>query len=248
MKSAKFKNIFVLCFFLSVCFTPFLYADDLQKAQEFYREGDFEQASVLYLSVEKKYLQNPYYHYNLGNCYYKMDKIGKAVASFYRAFYLLPRNEDIRKNLSLALHSSGETLVAGGLPLVLHKLYFYFSFSELKGFFWLSLWVWVVSMILYFGFSKGHKFLKPVVMVVSVFVLCIGLWLTVRYSTKADLAVVSEPSVAVRSGPSESFAALALLGEGKLLVVGSLKDDWYEVEVKGQAIKGWVKKDLLEVI
>ncbi len=243
------KNIFVLYFLSVVCFAPFLSAGDLEDANAFYRKGDFKQASVLYRSLAGKNPENPYYHYNLGNCYYKMSEIGKAVASFYRAFDLLPRDGDIRKNLSMALAMSGETLVAGGVPVILHKLYFYFSFAELKGLFWFFLWMWVVFMLLYFAFSSRRNILKPMLIIITGFALCLSLWVTARYSGRVKkLAVVIVPSVSVRSGPADSFNALASIGEGRLLIVSSQKDDWYEVKIKKQTIKGWVKKDLLEVI
>ena len=41
-------------------------------------------------------------YYNLGNSYYKMNNIAKAVLNYERALLLNPGNNDIRFNLELA--------------------------------------------------------------------------------------------------------------------------------------------------
>lgn len=243
------KNIFISCFFACVCFAYPLLAGDLDIANDYYAKGSFEQASLLYQSLANRNPENPYFHYNLGNCYYKMSALGKSVASFYRAFDILPRDKDIRANLSLALHAGGDTLVAGGIPVILHKLYFYFSLAELKGLFWFSLWISVFIAISYFAFLSVRKTLRPIFVMVMVFTLFTGLWSGARYLGKTkNLAVVTRQSVSVKSGPSDNFDTLTFLDEGKLVIITSQKENWYEVEIKNQAMKGWIKKDLLETI
>ena len=41
-------------------------------------------------------------YYNLGNSYYKIGDIAKAILNYERALILKPANKDIRSNLEIA--------------------------------------------------------------------------------------------------------------------------------------------------
>lgn len=241
-------------YFLSMLFLTFICSisavdTDLKKADALYRKGNFADAIPLYRILRDKNPQNPYYHYNLANCHYKMGRRGRAVISFYRAFDILPRDGNIRENLASALAAGGENLVPQGVPVILHKLYFYFSFAELKGMFWFFFWVFSVFTAVYFIFGVRGKIFKISIYFLTGFVLFSGLWAGIRsFSMPDNKAVIIKTSAAIRSGPAESFDIIAYIGDGKIVFITGQKDSWYEIYIKKQALKGWVDKNSLEMI
>lgn len=218
---------------------------DMAQAEEMYRQGRFSAALGIYEEELKNRPNDPFVYYNIGNCYFKMGSKGLAAANYYRAFKLAPRDADIRHNLSLALLAGGEKFVPAGMPGALHKAFFALSIDELKGLFFLLLWlcctlgsIWLVK----------RKFGRVLALSAVTFLLCGG-WLWWRNALdNQPLAVVASPSAEIRSGPGSNFPASANVAQGHLLLVQDEKDSWYEVIVKSQSLKGWVEKNAVEKI
>ncbi len=230
---------------LCVCFSTAMAQDFVAQAEPLYRSGQYAQALLNYEQALKNSPNNPYLYYNIGNCYFKMGSKGLAAANYYRAFNLLPRDPDIRHNLTLALASGGEHLVPPGMPITLHKALYWFSLSELKGLVSLLGWLLCIGIGLWLLTRKGGKTTAAVGIL---FIVCAG-WFYVRHSWQAQpLAVVAAPVVEVRSGPGQNFPASASVQQGHLVELADRKDNWQQVIVKSQGLKGWVESSSLERI
>ena len=72
------------------------------EADVLYEKENYAEAATAYESVLKTQGVAAEVYYNLGNCYYKLDKIPLAVLNYERAFLLDPGDGDIRANLALA--------------------------------------------------------------------------------------------------------------------------------------------------
>ena len=62
------------------------------------------------------------------------------------------------------------------------------------------------------------------------------------------LAVVAAPVAEVRSGPGTNFPVSASVPQGHLVVVQDSKDNWQQVIIRSQGLKGWVESSTLERI
>src|SRR5215217_4594832 len=115
MKSGSDKNIggwilFTIFLWLSMGMpqvhaqsAPALY----QSAGQLYKQKQFAEAAEKYEKILKQGYKSPEVYYNLGNCYFKLDSIGKCILNFERAHQLAPDDEDITHNLQLAsLHTT----------------------------------------------------------------------------------------------------------------------------------------------
>jgi tetratricopeptide (TPR) repeat protein len=56
-----------------------------ERANQLYRDGKFAKAVLLYKKAGKRSADPEAVAFNLGNCYYRLDKLSKAAASFRRA-------------------------------------------------------------------------------------------------------------------------------------------------------------------
>ncbi len=235
----------VLTLFVLLTWIGFVAAADLQSAEEAYREGKFASALGQYESLLNAYPNDPHLYYNIGNCYFKMGSLGLAIANYYRAFRLDPRDSDIRHNLSLALENSAERLVPTGMPEVLHKLFFSLRSDELKGLFFLALWLCCLLEAFWLVKRRGGK----AVTAALILLILLAVWYGWRSKIDhASLAVVAAPLAELRSGPGSNFPASASIAQGHLLLVQDAKDNWYDVIVKSQGLQGWIEADSLEKI
>ena len=235
--------------FLSFCLLPLLflsaYTTTLQEAEQFYREGKYAASLGAYEDLLHTYPNDPFLYYNVGNCYFKMGSRGLAVANYYRAFRLAPRDKDIRHNLSLALNGAGEKFIPVGMPAVLHQTFFSLTVEELRGLFYLSLWLFCAAAIIWL-LKRKLLYLTGIFLLST---LVLGSWYVWRWQIRQEpLAVVAAPMAELRSGPGDNFPASASVSQGHLLILQDSKDHWYEVVVKSQGLKGWIEKDTLEKI
>ncbi len=241
------KRLLAALFITAICVIPTcLRAGDIKAtAESFYRNGQYAQALSAFEQALKNAPNDPYLYYNIGNCYFKMGSKGLAVAYYYRAFKANPQNSDIRHNLSLALASGGDSLVPTGMPETLHRALFILSLTELKGLLCLAGW-----MACFFAglWLLTHKAGKLTLVLGGIFVLLAG-WFYLRHSLENEpLAVVASPVVELRSGPGKNFPASAAVQQGHLVRVLDSKDNWQEVIVRSEGLKGWIEQTALERI
>lgn len=239
------KRLFLVLIGMLALAMPTFAEDLLASAEQLYRQGKFSQALSTYEQILKNYPKDPFVYYNIGNCYFKMGSKGLALANYYRAFKYAPRDADIRHNLALTRASCGEKFVPAGVPEVVHKAYFSLSLPELTGLAYLLFWICCLATGCWILKRKGGKF----VLLLGLCTLFTAGWWYTRYQWEnRALAVVASPVAEIRSGPGTNFPASASITQGHLVTIEDSKDNWYEVIVKSQSLKGWVEKDSIERI
>ncbi|MDR0735155.1 MAG: tetratricopeptide repeat protein, partial [Elusimicrobiota bacterium] len=121
----------ILPLLIILLLTPFYAsAQTAADAAELYNKGDYGGAAAKYEELLKSAsdgFRNPYLYYNLANSYFKAGEPDKAVINYYRAFNILPRDKDIKRNLAFALNASGQKLVPEGVPQAAFDIYYWLS-------------------------------------------------------------------------------------------------------------------------
>ena len=92
------KNILFL-FLLS---TQIFFAQSFEKGNKSYQKGNYKEAIVHYERILKGKKQSAELFFNLGNCYYKLNKVAPAIYNFEKALLLNPNDKDIQNNLKFA--------------------------------------------------------------------------------------------------------------------------------------------------
>ena len=241
------RKLLLIFVFFALCYTA-VFAQAVQNAAEKYNAGDYLAAAELYRQALKDDTENPYILYNLANSYFKAGDADKALVYYWRAFNILPRDGDIRHNLAFAMKSTGQTFIPEDIPQSVFVFYNYFSFAELKGFCAVFVWLFSLLLIVYLlsGKKKSIRFLSSICFFVFVF---FAVWTAARYSAASSrLAVVTAARAELRSGPGDNFPVSLSVPRAHLLSVEDSKGDWYLVNLKDAASKGWVLKKSIEEI
>ena len=218
---------------------------NFQKANAAYRGGDFSGAGKIYESLIFQGLQDASVYYNLGNAYFKQNRIGPAVLNYEKALRLRPRDRDILANLNYMrglLEYRIEDKRNWYLK-ALESVLGYFTFEEIGvvslalG---LSFWISCFMLLLVHRDSKwGWK--QKTLMVVTFTVL--SLWFFKGIGSKAIReAVVLKPQASVRYGPSYKDQVAFKLGEGMKVTIKVTWEDWLRVVlVNGET--GWMAQE-----
>lgn len=224
----------------------------LSDANALYENAQFEKAAVMYRTLIEEDPLSPELHYNLGNTYFKMGRpgsLGKAIASYQRAYTLSPRDSDIRYNFDFALRRAGESLVPDGMPEGLHTLFHLLSIIELSAVQWLGFWASLLLGAVYLIQEQRQARLRPWLTGTLLGWIFFAAWWGLQW-TSADTrpGVIIRQDAEVRSGPSSSFPVSFKLPEGRRISQLSSKDGWIEIGVRKEGLKGWIAVDALEKI
>ena len=71
-------------------------------ANKLYRNGAFEEAIKKYKKIESQDTVSSELYLNLGNAYYKLNKVGPSIFYYEKALKLDPLNVDVKNNLIFA--------------------------------------------------------------------------------------------------------------------------------------------------
>lgn len=230
-------------------------ADSLYKAaNELYQEGKYEEAQEAYLGI----LQTGYYssevYFNLGNAYFRSNKLGKARLYYEKALLLSPRDPAIKANLSFTeeqLQDKFENVPVFFLRkwiIDLRKSLHPDSWSMLA----LILFFIAFVFLVIFLFSKSilwkkNGFYIGTTLLVISFITLIFAFYASKYLKNSGTAILTVPSTIVRSAPRETGKELFIIHEGAKVWLQSTLGDWQEIKLPDGRI-GWLPIDVIEKI
>lgn len=219
-----------------------------------YMRNDYAAAIQIYESLLKKGEAAEVY-YNLGNSYYKAGDIAKAILNYERALLLQPGNGDIRANLEIVRSKTIDKVTP--VP----EIFFVSWFKSLINMLSVDAWAkWgivffillLVSCSLFF-FSK-QVLMKKIGFIAGILFLVLVVLSNVFAAQQENAlmnrneAIVLNPSVTVRSTPSENGVSLFILHEGSKV---KIKDDsmreWKEIRLEDGKV-GWLPASSIENI
>ena len=155
------KKLWIILLFVSQIVLAQSAEELFQKANEQYKLEQYEEAVKTYEQIEALNLTSSELYYNIGNCYYKQNKIAAAIYNYEKALLIDPLNEDAENNLVFARRSTIDNIEE--LPKsVMQKLdeaiVEKFSYDE-----WaiasviLSILACGLFLLFYFSYSSGKK-------------------------------------------------------------------------------------------
>ncbi|MBA4409631.1 MAG: tetratricopeptide repeat protein [Bacteroidota bacterium] len=241
---------------LAIMFTATVLAqgDLIQKANEHYTKEEFTKAIDGYNQILMAGIESPELYYNLGNAYYKTNQFTLAILNFERAKLLAPNDEDIEFNLLVANQKVVD------------------SIQELPGIFIVRWWnslinsqttdTWavlsIVGFILFLTMTGLYFFARTgEVKRVSFWAGCFVIVFTIfswsfaaRQKSRLvnhSYAIVMQPTVTVKSSPSEKGTNLFVIHEGLKVRITDKLGDWVEIRL-ADGNKGWLLMESIERI
>lgn len=241
---------------LILLISTYAYSQDtlLVKANQHYAGGNYEQAIEIYQQILNSRMESAEVYYNLGNAYYKTGQFTKSIISYERAKLLAPYDEDIQFNLEIA----NQHVVDAIEPLP--QVFFIRWWSDLSNKFsadgWakISVMTFILTLILaglfFFTNSSGLKrtsfWVGILTLAVSVFSYNFAARQEKRM-TEHRHAIITQPSVTVKSSPSEGGTNLFLIHEGLKVEIKDSLGTWKEIRL-ADGNQGWLPDSSLEKI
>jgi tetratricopeptide (TPR) repeat protein len=226
----------------------------LDSAAQYYNASHFEKAIGAYEQILDKGYESAELYYNLGNAYYKSNKIPMAITNYERALVLSPGDEDIMFNLQLANTHVVDKIES--LPEFFLSSWYFRFIQVLSSNQWafISMATFVLGLVLLLVFFLSGRVIARKVSFWFAVLFIISAVFTFNFSHKQmwlaenePAAIIMTPSVVVKSSPSETGTELFLIHEGLKVKLTDKLGDWRQIRMS-DGNKGWVKQEDLEVI
>ena len=217
------------------------------EANNLYKEGAYSEAIDVYKSIETKGMVSDDLYFNLGNAYYKMNKIAPAIYNFEKALVINPMHSDAQNNLTFANRMTIDAIKV--LPTT-----FLQSFNQaviMK--FSYNTWAYIAVLMAFlaavwflwyhFAISSRRKLLLFNLTIMSVILLTISVFFAFHnYGVIKNnrIAIVFALKTAVKNAPAFSGEELFDLHEGTKLIVLDAVDDWKKIKLS-DGKTGWIR-------
>jgi len=224
------------------------------EADSAYARGQFQQAVKDYEALLKQGVSTDLY-YNLGNAYYRMDEIPRAVLNYERALLLSPGDRDVRFNLQMARSKTIDKITPESEMFFVTWYHSLVNLTSVDG--WarialLSLTLAIVLALLYLFSSpvwlRKLGFFGALVLLVVFASANFFAYVQKQSFTARSGAIIMAPAITVKSTPASQGTDLFILHEGtKVEITDGAMSKWKRIRVAdGQ--EGWVETSQLEVI
>lgn len=224
------------------------HASPYDGAKAAYDAGNFDQAASAFTALVAEHPGDAALRYDLANALLKAGKLGRASASYQRAFDLDPRDGDGRHNLDFVLKRSGEELAPPGIPGPAFAAFTALSARELSGLHWLAAWTTLIlAGLTLLGNAERRARLQDWLLGAAAAWLMFGLWWAgLRAVLPAGRGVIVAGRAELRNGPGEKFTVGYTAPEGRRVRVLSESGEWLEVGLLKEGVKGWILASSVE--
>lgn len=217
------------------------------EANKAFEGQQYDQAISLYEKIiSDSRLNSPEIYYNLGNAYYKTNKIGEALLNFERAYKLDPRDEDIRYNLNFLKNQVNDNTESDFISAMVNVL----TAREVT-------LINTIVLILLLGVLITKMLLKnmeipqvqPATYALLGLLVFFSVWSVFKIrNEKKEFGIVVTSACNVYNGPGEEFSVGFTPVEGKKVIILGENNGWYAIGLPNEKLKGWLKKDFVKKI
>ncbi len=219
-------------------------------AGNLYEMGKYDVAIGEYNKILKSGYDSGVLEFNLGNAYFKKGDLGHAILSYERAKRIMPRDADLKANLSLAkakikgnVEENMGLLEWRPLKMCLENI----SANEI---------VYILSAIylalLLFILLALYRpvFMKNLVAVIIILALLFSFNFYIAFHKirlTETQSIVIAPEIEAKFAPIDSATKFFNLYEGMDVIVLSEKNGWAKVK-RSDGKVGWINKTGIEAI
>ena len=235
--------------------TQFFFAQSsFEKGNNLYQKGKYEQAISEYENILASKKHSAGLYFNLGNCYYKLNKVAPAIYNYEKALVLNPDDAEISNNLKFAQKLQIDEIK------VIPRVGFSKMLNDFTSTFHYNTWAWIsVGLaILFLFFFIGYYFseiaLSKRVFFIGMFVLFLLILTSVfsaisgkNHYTNDKPAIVFAEMVLVKSEPQNSSNTVFTLHEGTKVFVLEALDNWKKIQLT-DGTEGWIVKTAIKEV
>lgn len=224
------------------------------KATVAYNDGAYEQAAENYLKILESGVHSAALYYNLGNAYYKLNKVAPSIYYYEKALLLAPNDTEIKNNLTYAQNMTLDAiqkLPETAIARIYGKIIVWLSFDQWAYVAVLFTLLFAVAYMLFYylryASQKRIAFIASMVFVIGA-LAALGLaYLRFTEVMNENPAIVFAEEIAVKSEPNERSQEVFVLHEGTKVNILEELNNWQRIEI-ADGKSGWASKEDIKAL
>ena len=207
-----------------------------------YESGNYYQAIDLYEKAGQE-TKNANIYYNLGNAYFKTRQTGMAIKNYRLAYFLAPRDPDVKHNLLYARTFRVDKIHVSVNPIaiMIDRIFRSISLYQAQV---LSAVIIILIAIFIAGYIvfRRRSFLYITFGLALLALFCFMTWASWSSEKNRQPAVVIVPEASTLSGPAEDYREIVKVHDGMEANIRDERSGYYLIQLPG-GIGGWIRKD-----
>lgn len=238
------KKVIFLFLFIT---QSFLAQNGFEEGNALYQKEKYSEAATAYESVLQSGKHSAALYFNLGNTYYKQNKVAPAIYNYEKALLLNPNDSEILTNLKFAQKMTIDEIKEipkVGFEKVLRDFTAAYHYDTWA---WISVSIAFAFLLFFLGYYFSQTTLLKRIFFIGMFLLVFALLISMvsalfeksHYENDRPAIVFSEIA-SVKSEPRITAADAFVLHEGTKVMVLEKTANWKKIELLDGTI-GWIE-------
>lgn len=221
-----------------------------REANQAYAAGRYADARARYEQLTAHDIRDERLYYNLGNTYYRMGSMGRAIWAYEKALRIHPALAPARYNLEIArgvvAKRVKDKVVGARSPTFSERVVTAFSVTSATGLFFAVYCLAFGLLLAVFVLRRGV--MRNTVLALTVLAFGAAAFFGWVYSTRVDRetsrreAVALDDTVPVREGPRGIATKAFEIHAGLTVRLEAHEDRWWKIRLPN-GLEGWVRAD-----
>jgi tetratricopeptide (TPR) repeat protein len=237
------KILYILLLISQVFFAQ----NGFEAGNKAYQKGNYQEAITAYESILTSKKESAEVYFNLGNCYYKLNKVAPAIYNYEKALLLNPNDVEIQNNLKFA-----QKLQIDDIKTI-EKVGFNKVIQDFTSSYHYNTWGWIVVglSVLFLLFFVGYYFSQVTIFkrifFIGMFAILFGLLLSVfsaifekQQFANDQPAIIFAEVAPVKAEPKSDAVDAFILHEGTKVFIQEPLDNWLKIELP-DGTEGWIE-------
>jgi tetratricopeptide (TPR) repeat protein len=243
------KNIFYI---LLLTTQVFFAQNGFEAANELYQKAKYNEAVAAYENVERDNKQSAELYFNLGNSYYKLNKVAPAIYNYEKALLLSPKDSEVLANLRFAQKRTIDEVK------VIPKVGFAKLLRDFTAIYDYNTWAWIsvsfsgLFLLSFIGYYFSQLTLSKRIFFLGMFIMFVLLLISVaaaifeksHYKNEIPAIVFAE-MVEVKAEPQKLAANVVTLHEGAKVFVKETLENWKKIQLT-DGTEGWIQTSAIK--
>jgi tetratricopeptide (TPR) repeat protein len=225
-----------------------------ESASKAYNEGNYQEAIDNYHEILKSGQHSAELYFNLGNSYYKVNKIGPSIYYYEKALLLAPNDDEIINNLAFAQKMTIDAITPmpeTAITRIMANVKNILTFDQWAYTAVVFMMLFVILYLAFYFFRFADR--KRIAFIVSM-VCLVGMVMSILFAvfqyrdyTQTQPAIIFATEAAVKEEPNNRSATLFDLHEGSKVYVEEELNDWNKIRL-ADGKNGWIPASDLRLL
>ena len=245
-------NKTIVCSILML-FSVSVYAADFDESVRYYQETNYIKAIEVFSELIENGAADWHVYYMLGNSYYKIKNIPKAVLWYERVLRIKPGNAMLRHNLQVMqkeLLGSSADMDYDPFGQYFRRFFLSLNINVLACIVLCFLWGAAITGYIWLR-DNGNNIMGAIALSAICVAVIFGAVTYARYKANVTIreAIVIRSMIPARSDPAEDGPVITTVRAGMKVRLLEEKEDWVLIRIPEQeGGAGWIEKGNLEFI